>query len=170
MNDDVYDDDLPERTSRSQRKREAHALRDLGAELVALSAEQLRQVPLPDDLRAAVEDATRIKSHGARRRQLQRVAKLMRATDPEPVKAALDQLDQSSAAARAQQQRAEHWRARLLAEGDQALSEWLREYPDADPQPLRQLIRNARREQAASKPPKAARELFRLLRGAMAKP
>lgn len=40
------------------------------------------------------------------------------------------------------------------------------EYPSLDRQLLRQLIRNARRERDADKPPASARKLFRLLRDA----
>ena len=58
----------------------------------------------------------------------------------------------------------EQWRDRLLAEGDEAVSAFLLEYPDAEAQPLRQLLRNARREQDAGKPPATARKLFRYLR------
>ncbi|MCB1805786.1 MAG: DUF615 domain-containing protein, partial [Candidatus Competibacteraceae bacterium] len=64
--------------SKSQLKREALAVRDLGVELVKLTATQLEKIPLPDDIRAAVEQAQRIKAHGGRRRQLQYIGKLLR--------------------------------------------------------------------------------------------
>ena len=57
----------------------------------------------------------------------------------------------------------ERWREELLA-GDPALARFLQEYPGADSQKLRTLIRNARREQSAALPPKSHRELFRVLR------
>jgi ribosome-associated protein len=52
----------------------------------------------------------------------------------------------------------------LIAEGDDALSELLEEFPAAERQHLRQLIRNAKREAERNKPPKSAREIFRYLR------
>lgn len=168
-----FDDDTAEQPdrdwgpSRSQRKREAHALKDLGEQLVELTPERLAQVPLSERLREAVAEARRIKAHGGRRRQLQLIGKLLRAEDAGPIEQALADLDQNSAAARSAQKRAERWRERLLEEGDEAVAEFLREHPSADPQQLRQLIRNARREQAAQKPPKAYRELFRLIRTAL---
>jgi ribosome-associated protein len=57
--------------------------------------------------------------------------------------------------------RAEHWRERLLAGGDDALGELLAEHPGADRQQLRQLVRNALDERAKNKPPRAFRELYR---------
>ena len=52
----------------------------------------------------------------------------------------------------------------LILAGDPALARFLHEYPGADSQKLRTLIRNARREQSAALPPKSYRELFRVLR------
>ncbi|HET7773302.1 MAG TPA: ribosome biogenesis factor YjgA, partial [Burkholderiaceae bacterium] len=57
----------------------------------------------------------------------------------------------------------ERWRDRLLAD-DSALQAYLDKYPDVEVQRLRQLIREARKDAAAGKPPKHARELFKLLR------
>ena len=57
----------------------------------------------------------------------------------------------------------ERQRDRLLQD-DEALAEFLAAHPDCDVQNLRQLIRNARKEQAESKPPKAYRQLFQLLK------
>ena len=47
-----------------------------------------------------------------------------------------------------------------------ALTEFAQAHPTGDLQQLRALIRNARREQAAGRPPRARRELFRVLREA----
>lgn len=67
--------------SKSQRKREATALQDLGAALVKLSAAQLNRVPLSEDLAAAVQAAQAIPQRGAHKRQLQFIGKLMRNLD-----------------------------------------------------------------------------------------
>lgn len=64
--------------SKSQRKREATALQVLGERLVGLTAAQLRPLPLPDELRAAVAMAQTISQRGGRKRQLQYIGKLMR--------------------------------------------------------------------------------------------
>ena len=150
--------------SRSQKKREVEELQRLGAALVDLPSAQLAGMPLPEPLVKAVLEAQRIRSHEARRRQIQYIGKVMRKVDPEPVRAALAAVDGRSAAARAQQRRLESWRERLISD-DAALTEYAGANPGADLQALRTLIRNARREIAESKPPRAQRELFRVLRG-----
>ena len=57
----------------------------------------------------------------------------------------------------------ERRREKLLAD-DGALTQLKAEHPEVDMQQLRTLIRNARKEQAESKPPKAFRELFQILK------
>ena len=79
--DDSYDPDLPQPPSKSQRKREATALQDLGEQLVQLTATQLKRIPLLDDVRAAVRTAQGISQRGGRKRQLQYIGKLMRQLD-----------------------------------------------------------------------------------------
>jgi ribosome-associated protein len=152
--------------SRSEKKRQVEALQKLGTALVDLAPAQLEALALPEELVSAVRDAQRITSHEARRRQMQFIGKVMRKVDPEPVRAALAQIAGQSAAARARQQRLEQWRERLIAD-DGALTQFAGEHAGADLQSLRTLIRNARKEIAEQKPPKAQRELFRVLRGCL---
>ena len=59
-------DDAPLTPSKSQRKRDAHALQTLGIQLVALSVAQLARLDLPEALHEAVVAAQRMHSHGAR--------------------------------------------------------------------------------------------------------
>jgi ribosome-associated protein len=151
--------------SKTRRKQEMHELQALGAELVALSAAHLEPMALPAALAQAVHEARRIASHEARRRQVQYIGKLMRGIDAEPIRAQLAAAHGGSAEERARHQRLEHWRARLL-EDDGALTEFFAAHPASDQQQLRTLIRNARREQAAGRAPRAFRELFRALREA----
>jgi len=152
--------------SKSQRKRDSQALEQLGSELVALSAAQLQPLPLPHELREAVALAQRIHEHGGRRRQIKFIGKLLRRLDSEPIATAVARLQAGSAAETALQHRCEQWRSRLLApeSGQIALTELLDHFPHADRQRLRQLQQNARREQQLQRPPRSARELFRLLR------
>lgn len=149
--------------SKSQRKREMTALQDMGAELVKLPRGRLEKLDLPESLFNALLEAQRLTSHGAIRRQMQYIGKLMRAVESEPIAEQLAAIRGESATAKAQFHALERWRERLI-EDDQALTAWLSEHPDADVQQLRQLIRNARREAAEGKPPKSSRALFRLLR------
>jgi ribosome-associated protein len=149
--------------SKSQVKREMQALQDLGAQLVALNKERLAKIALPEDLRTAVRDAQRFTKHEARRRQLQYIGRLMRDVDPAPIQAALDAINGVSAAANARQHALERLRAELI-ENESVLGDIAQRHPGADLQHLRQLRRNALKEQAENKPPRAFRELFRVLR------
>lgn len=151
--------------SKTRRKQEMHELQALGAELVGLSAAHLARMALPAELAQAVHEARSIASHEARRRQVQYIGKLMRGLDAAPIRAQLAAVHGGSAEERARHQRLEHWRARLL-DDDDALTEFAQTHPSGDLQQLRALIRNARREQAAGRPPRAYRELFRVLREA----
>jgi len=158
----VMQDEIP---SKTKKKQEMHELQRLGAALVQLSAAHLERMTLPEELAQAVHAARRIRSHGAKRRQLQLIGRLMRELDPEPIRAQLAVVEGGSAQARAGHQRVEHWRARLM-EDDAALTEFVREHPAADLQKLRALLRNARKEQEEGRPPRAYRDLFRIVREA----
>jgi ribosome-associated protein len=154
--------DTPAPPSKSQRKRESSALQDIGKMLVQLPTERVRNLDLPEALRAAVLEAQRISSHGALRRQMQYIGRLMRDVDPEPIVEQLTAIRGASDSAKAEFHVLERWRERLLAD-DAALTDWLAIHPRSDAQQLRQLIRNARREAAEGKPPRASRALFRML-------
>ncbi|MBV9191830.1 MAG: DUF615 domain-containing protein [Betaproteobacteria bacterium] len=149
--------------SKTQRKKEMHELQSLGAELVELAESQIVALDIPDDLREAVLEAKRIKSHEAKRRQLQYIGRLMRDVEPAPIREQLDALVGHSAQEAARHRRLEALREKLLAD-DGALTAYGAEHAGADLQALRTLIRNARREQKEGKPPRAFRELFRLLK------
>ena len=152
-----------ETVSKTQKKREVEELQKLGASLVALPPTQLDALELPAELLAAVREAQRITSHEGRRRQLQFIGKVMRSIDPAPVRAALAGMDGRSAAARAEQRALEKWRERLIGD-DAALAEFSGQFPQAEIQRIQALIRNARHELAEGRPPRAQRELFRVLR------
>jgi ribosome-associated protein len=151
-----------ERPSKTQRKREMHDLQALGAQLTKLSPEQIDRLALPEDLREAVLFARQVTSHEGHRRQLQYVGKLMRRVDADAVRAGLERVTGTSRAAVTLMHRAEQWRDRLLAD-DAALTEFVSNHPGADVQWLRATIRAARREHAANRPPRHARELYRSL-------
>lgn len=156
-------DRQPERPSKTQRKREMDALQALGARLVALAGERLAKIDMPEALREAVRDAQRFVTHEAKRRQLQYIGRLMRSVDPAPIRAALDEIDGVSAAARARQHALERLRERIL-EDERELAALARRVTAAEFQRLRQLRRNALKEHAEGRPPRAYRELFRALR------
>ncbi|CAG4974915.1 MAG: ribosome-associated protein [Lysobacter sp.] len=153
--------------SRSQQRRDALEILNLGQQLVALTDAQLAKLPVPESLLPHIRESRRITSHIAHKRQLAFLAKQMRREDDEVLDAIRDALDEKGDAARrevAAMHRVEAWRDRLLAEGDAALAELIGQYPDADRQALRQLVRNTLEERKRNKPPRAFRELFRHLR------
>ncbi|MDI6748410.1 MAG: ribosome biogenesis factor YjgA [Rhodocyclaceae bacterium] len=152
-----------EKPSKTARKRAMDDLQTLGVELVTLSKDQLKKIDLPEKLGTAVRDAQRITQHEAHRRQLQYIGKLMRLIDAEPIRAALDDIKGVSAAANARMHALESLRTRFL-EDETVIGEIAVAHPDADLQLLRQLRRNALKEQQLTKPPRAFRELFRVLR------
>lgn len=162
MTDTDQTDDL-QPPSKTQRKAAMHALQDLGAELIALNKERLAQLELPDTLLGAIKEAQRITSHGALARQKQYIGKLMRSIDTDPISDQLARWKGLHGEENARFHQLEKLRERLLAD-DQTLSPFIAEHPQADVQELRTLIRNARKETAAGKPPRSSRELFKRLR------
>ena len=152
-------DELP---SKTRRKQEMHELQALGAELVELTEQQLASVEMPERLRDAVEAAQRITKHGARRRQLQYIGKIMRDVDPEPIRERLSTWKTVSIAHTARLHLVERWRDRLLSD-DAAAALFVSEYPAADLERLRLLVRNIARERQKDEPPKSYRALFKLL-------
>lgn len=166
MTDFIHGDtwDEEEGKSKSQVKREMHELQKLGEELVALSAAARAKVPLDDELKDALQLADKLGSkREALRRHIQFIGRLMRSRDLEPIEQALAILRNTNQAATRQFHKVEHWRDKLLSDND-ALTEFIAAYPDVDVQQLRQLIRNAKKEQEKQQPPKYYRELFQLIK------
>lgn len=158
--------------SRSEQRRAALDVLELGEQLTAMTATQLGRLPIPEDLMPHIRETQRITSHGARKRQHAYLAKQMRKLDDDELEAIRDAMSKDGEAARretAALHRVEALRDALLGEdGDAALTDLLAAHPHADRQQLRQLLRNVREERAKNKPPRAFRELFRVLRELMA--
>lgn len=155
-----------ERPSKSELKRQMTALQKLGAELVAEPRDRVKRVPMPEDVRDAILECQQIKDHEGRRRQLQYVGKKMRTLNEEEIAAIQKVIDSWKGASKSETaalHAVERKRDKLLAD-DQALTQLLEEHPQLDVQQLRTLIRNARKEQAENKPPKAYREIFQILK------
>lgn len=156
--------DLP--PSKSELKRQMEHLQSLGRQIIELKPEIRARLPLSDDMKAAVVEMGRIRSHEARRRHMQYVGKVMRSENIAGIEAAFEAMEQEEEVRNHEFHLLEQQRDRLIAEGDDVLGDVVADYPDIDRQALRQLIRNARRERDAGKPPTSARKLFRLLRDA----
>lgn len=149
--------------SKSERKRQAKHLQNLGARLTELRADELEALALPPRLAEAIADYQRFPSFEARRRQLQFIGKLMRDVDADAIESSLAEHEGTSADARYEFHQLERWRERLLTEPE-ALTEYIDAHPRADRQRLRRQLKrvhDARDEQGQRT---EARALFRLLR------
>ena len=155
------DADVP--ISKTKLKAEADAAQDIGKKLIALSKDRLIKLNLPEALFDAVLEAKRLTANGAIRRQLQYLGRLMRDIDSAPIVEQLQAWEGKNVQENARFHGMERWRTRLISDPN-ALQEFLNLYPQIDIQQFRNLIRNAQREEAANKPPKSSRELFKLIR------
>ena len=164
----VEEDSEDDRPSRSARRREALDVLSFARRLSELPPARLDALELPEDIRDELAEVQRTPSHIAHKRQLAHLAKLMRAHDEDDFAAARSALANDRAAGAreaAALHRIENLREKLLGENaDAALTDFIATHPQADRQHLRALIRQARREREAGQPPRAQRELFRLLR------
>jgi ribosome-associated protein len=155
-----------DRPSKTRRKIASHELQSLGEALLEFADEQLATLGLDEPLVEALREARRIRSHEARRRQLQLIGKLMRLADVELARTAVAERRLGRARDSLALHKAERWRAELIAD-DEATTRFAREHANADLQQLRALVRNARRD-AASAPEqrsgRAYRELFKFIR------
>ena len=152
-----------ERPSKSERKREMHAVQAIGEALVALQDDEIARMDLPENLREAVAEAKRIRGFEAKRRQMQYIGKLMRHIDVEPVRRHIDSLKAASAEDVAQLHRIERWRDRLIADPADAAA-FGQEYPTANVERLRKLAEDVAVERSRNAPPRAFRALFQTIR------
>ena len=160
-----------DRPSKSELKRQMTALQKMGQELVDSARDRVKRVPMPEDVRDAILECQNITNHEGRRRQMQFVGKKMRTLDEAEValiQKTIDSWKGASKSETAAMHSLERKREKLLAK-DEALTELMAENPELDVQHLRTLIRNARKEQAENKPPKAYREIFQILKEIQAK-
>ena len=161
---DSYDDAFDGEKSKSQVKRELHALVDLGERLTTLKPDLLNKMPLTDALRRALVDASKHTAHIARKRHIQFIGKLMRDQPIDEILAMLDQVDASSRQYNERFHGLERWRDRLIEGDDDVLEKFVIEFPEADRQQLRSIVRQAKHELAHNKAPASSRKLFKYIR------
>lgn len=151
--------------SKSQIKREMLALQDLGLKLVDCG-NNLSRFELSDTELEAIELARRInRKKDGFRRQIQFIGKLLRKRDIAPILDVMQQLENQKQSSNQHFHQLENWRDRLISEKDTAINALMAEQPGADRQKLRQLVRQAAKQQENNQPPKAAREIFQYLKG-----
>ena len=162
--DDAVDPD--ERPSKTQRKKASHELQDLGQALVDLPESRVKDLAIPENLRDAVHEYRRTRSHEGRRRQMQYIGKLMRGVDTEPIRQAVLDMQLGRAKDSLALHEAERWRAELV-DSDDAVGAFLQQFPQTDTQQLRSLIRAARKDAALvpeQRSGRAFRELFQFIK------
>ena len=159
-------DDFPEyeRPNKSQMKRDAQALLELTKQILDLSTNQWSELALPIHIIDELHELKEMKQFGAKKRQMKRVAKLLRDVDVNVAKTFVETESLEHLASNAAFHRVEIWRDKLLSEGRGALTEFLNQNPSADAQHISQLTRNAKQEIAKGKAPKSSKLLFKYLR------
>ena len=155
-----------DKISKTKRKQQMHELQDIGEELVELSKEALSKIPMSEDLLDAIKEYKRLNAHEARRRQMQFIGKIMRKEDTGPIREKLEQIRGSSTAATALLHRIERYRSAMI-DKDEAITQFLSDFPHASVQELRTLVRNTRKEAEQAKPPKSFRELFQFIKAVL---
>jgi ribosome-associated protein len=159
-------EDLNEGPSKSELKRLMTQRQKLAEVLAALSSDALKTIPMDEAIKSAIAETNKIKSFEAIRRHKQYLGKLMRFLDDEELDTIQKRLDAIQGVSKAETAKLHHlesFRDRLIA-NDEAFTKMIEQYPDMDIQNMRTLIRNARKEKEANKPPKAYREIFRVLK------
>ncbi len=146
QDDDTSYDDRP---SKSQIKREMLALQDLGTQLIELSTDRLKQLPISERLYEALRDAQRTTSREGKRRATAFVGKLMRDAPVDDIRRQLDIWENGSREETRAMHRLEAMREKLLQDDD-TLTHLLTLIPQSDVQEFRTLVRAARKENTAN--------------------
>ena len=132
---------LEGRASKTEQKKAVQRMAALGAQLAELPKKQLEQLPVEERLIEALLDVQLISSHEARRRQFQRIGKLLRNEDETMILSYLT--PQQGAKKTAQLQR---WVDRMIAQGDPAIKEFIKTYNAAEHHAIRQHILRIQRD------------------------
>ena len=159
-------EDLDAGPSKTELKRKMTERQKLAEVLAALSSDALKSIPMDEAIKVAIGETNKIKSFEAIRRHKQYLGKLMRFLDEgelEAIQKRLDAIQGVSKAETAKLHFLETYRDRLIT-NDETFTKMIEQYPDMDIQTMRTLIRNARKEKELNKPPKAYREIFRVLK------
>ena len=152
------------RPNKSAQKREQAQIKALVTALLACPEAEWQAMGLNETVQKELRLARGMKASGARNRQIKFIVRLLKDDGLEAARQWVEQRDLREAEARRRFQELEAWRDRLVKMGDQALGDYLQAHPETDRQQLRQLVRQARKEQATGKPVGAGKKLFRFLR------
>lgn len=101
---------------------------------------------------------------GARKRLLKFIAGQLHKIDVSSYLEKMARIKTQSAHVVREHHMTERWRDRLLNDGNDAITELMDDYPHADRQQLRHLVRNAHKEAEQGGAPKASRLLYQYLK------
>jgi ribosome-associated protein len=79
----------PDEFSKTRRKKDMHALQDLGGRLTKYSESQLQKLPISEEMQELIRTAKKLKTHESIRRHMQYIGKKMRAEDAAAILAAI---------------------------------------------------------------------------------
>ena len=161
---DSYDDSLNREKSKTQVKRDLHALVELGERLTMIKPNLIAKLPLTSEILLALAESPKHSAHIARKRHIMFIGKLMRDQDIDAILARLDQLDYSPRQYNERLHNLELWRDRLISGDDEVLGKFVVDYPDADRQQLRSMIRQAKHNLAQNKAQTNIRKIFKYIR------
>lgn len=136
-----FDDLLEGRASKSEQKRHVQRMTALAEQLAALPKKQIEKLPVDETLKDAFLELERITAFEARRRQYQRIGKLLRHEDETVLLSFL--VPQQGAKKQAQLNR---WVERILEQGDSAIHEFCKLHKAAEKHTLRQHVLRYQRD------------------------
>ncbi|MBP3009650.1 ribosome-associated protein, partial [Acinetobacter baumannii] len=128
-------DSLEGRASKTEQKKAVQRMAALGEQLAQLSIKQIQKLPVDERLIDALLEVQNISSFEARRRQFQRVGKLLRNEDETVILSYLT--PQQGAKKQAQLMR---WVDRMIEQGDPAINEFSKIYNASERHTLRQHV------------------------------
>ncbi|MFT7471466.1 MAG: ribosome-associated protein [Kiritimatiellia bacterium] len=138
--------------SKTRLKQDATDLQQLGQKLTTYSSAVLRKLSLNEVLISALEEFNRLpNSHGARRRQLQFIGKLMRDLDYDAVMKSIDDLESGHLRKKKKPSAAKLLCEAILESGDAEINAALEQYPQLNRQTMRQFYREHNRAAATSR-------------------
>ncbi|MGV2455894.1 ribosome biogenesis factor YjgA [Acinetobacter seifertii] len=134
-------DSLEGRASKTEQKKAVQRMAALGEQLAQLSIKQIQKLPVDERLIDALLEVQNISSFEARRRQFQRVGKLLRNEDETVILSYLT--PQQGAKKQAQLMR---WVDRMIEQGDPAINEFSKIYNASERHTLRQYVLRINRD------------------------
>ncbi|MCQ8104290.1 DUF615 domain-containing protein [Methylomonas sp. SURF-2] len=153
------------RPNKTQIKKQIAAVFAIAEEICELTPAQIAEFNLPEKIQTALADAGKMGRNAARKRLLKYITAQFRNLDTEEIAEKLARMKNKSAHAVREHHQAERWRDQLLADnGNQQLTLFMGDYPEADSQHIRQLQRNGQKEAKDGKPPKSSRLLYKYLK------